>query len=93
MVLFDAVLHSKHEDQVASAIYLPVSELFKISVEAGMKQYAPGKMMRELFVKRTPSYFFQRARKILTETKQKCLLNKQISPLNYCVTQYSSGKF
>jgi len=37
MVLFDADLHSKHENQVASAISLAVSKLLKFSVEAGMK--------------------------------------------------------
>jgi len=57
MVLFDAVLHSKHKYQVASAISILVFELFKFSVEVGMKIYAHGKMMRELFVKRIPSYF------------------------------------
>jgi len=41
MVSFDADLHSKHENQVASAISLAVSKLFKFSVEAGMKKYAP----------------------------------------------------
>ena len=41
MVLFDAGLYSKHENQVASAIYLAVSKLIKFSVEAGMKKYAP----------------------------------------------------
>ena len=51
MVLFDADLHSKHENQVASAISLAVLKLLKFSVEAGMKKYAPGKMMHELFVK------------------------------------------
>jgi len=58
-VLFDAVLHSKHKNQVASAVSPVVSELFKFSVEAGIKNYAPGKMMRELFVKRIPSYFLR----------------------------------
>ena len=48
MVLFDSVLQSQHAYQVANAIYLLVSELFKFSVEAGIKNYAPGKMMREL---------------------------------------------
>ena len=36
MGLFDADLHSKHENQVASAISLAVSKLLKFSVEAGM---------------------------------------------------------
>jgi len=64
-VLLDAVLHSIHENQVASALSLVVSELCKCSAEAGIKNYAPGKMMRELFVKRIPSYFLR----ILTGTK------------------------
>ena len=51
MVSFDADLHSKHENQVASAISLGVSKLIKFSVEAGMKRYAPGKMIHKLFVK------------------------------------------
>jgi len=51
MDLFDADLHSKLENQVASAISLAVLKSFKFSVEAGMKKYAPGKMMYELFVK------------------------------------------
>ena len=50
-VSLDVDLHSKHENQVASAISLAVSTLFKFSVEAGMKRYAPGKMIHELFVK------------------------------------------
>ena len=41
MVSLDADLHSKHENQVASAISLAVSKLLKFSVEAGMKKYAP----------------------------------------------------
>jgi len=41
MVSFDAELHSKHENQVASAISLAVSKFLKFSVEAGMKKYAP----------------------------------------------------
>jgi len=36
IVSFDADLHSKHENQVASAISLAVSKLIKFSVEAGM---------------------------------------------------------
>jgi len=48
---------SKHENQVASAISLVVSKLFKFCVEAGMKKYAPGKMMHDLLFKRTPPYF------------------------------------
>ena len=51
MVSFDADLHSKHENQAASAISLAVLKSLKFSVEAGMKKYAPGKMMHELFVK------------------------------------------
>ena len=51
MISFDVDLHSKHENQVASAISLAVSKLIKFSVEAGMKRYAPGKMIHELFVK------------------------------------------
>ena len=43
--------------QVASAISLAVSKLIKFSVEAGMKRYAPGKMIHELFVKKVPPYF------------------------------------
>jgi len=57
MVLFDAILHSKHADEVANAISILVFELFKFSVEARIKNYAPRKMMRELFIKRIPSYF------------------------------------
>ena len=45
MVSFDVDLHSKHENQVASAITLAVSTLFKFSVEAGMKTYAPDRAM------------------------------------------------
>jgi len=56
-VSFDANLYSKHENQVASAISLAVSILCKFSVEAAMKKYAPGKMMHDLFAKRTPPYF------------------------------------
>jgi len=41
MVSFDADLHSKHENQVDSAISLAVSKLLRFSVEAGMKKYAP----------------------------------------------------
>ena len=51
MVSLDAELHSKHKNQVASAISLAVSKLIKFSVEAGMKRYAPGKMIHEFFVK------------------------------------------
>jgi len=49
IVSFDANFHPKHENQVVSAISVVVSKLFKFSVEAG-------KMMRELFVKKIPSY-------------------------------------
>ena len=51
MVSFDADLHFKHENQVAIAISLAVFKLIKFSVEAGMKRYAPGQMIHELFVK------------------------------------------
>ena len=40
MVSFDADLHSKHENQVASAISLAVLKSLKFSAEAGMKKYA-----------------------------------------------------
>ena len=50
---------SKHAYQVTNAISILVFKLFKFSVEAGIKNYAHRKMMRELFVKRIPSYFLK----------------------------------
>ena len=43
-------------------------------------------MMLELFVKRTPQYYYKRY------FQKRFLLNKKILPLHYYVTQYSSEK-
>jgi len=82
MILFDADLHSKHADEVANAISILVFELFKFSVEAGRKNYAPRKMMRELFVKRILSYFFKE--RLRYSQKQKCISNKKITATLLC---------
>jgi len=71
MVLFDAILHSKHAYQVANATSILFSELFKFSVEAGIKNYAPRKNDARAICQKNPFIFFKERLRYLQ--KQKCI--------------------
>ena len=75
MVLFDAVLHSKHADEVANAISILVFELFKFSVEAGIKKTTPLERCSASYLSIESLHIFLRAVKILTETKMYFIKN------------------